>query len=118
MDRFKPTTQILGRFQPWHQGHTALFKRGIAKTGQVAIMLRDTEQDASNPFSAEERKVNIIKELAVEGYEHQVDYCIIVVPNITHITYGRDVGYTIEQESFGKDIEDISATKIRERKGL
>lgn len=23
----KPTAQMLGRFQPWHDGHTALFKK-------------------------------------------------------------------------------------------
>ena len=36
------------------------------------------------------------------------------MPNIVNITYGRKVGYTIEQEHFDKEIEDISATKIRE----
>ena len=30
-----------------------------------------------------------------------------------NITYGRDVGYKIEQEQFDKSIEDILATKIR-----
>ena len=39
---------------------------------------------------------------------------IEIVPNIMNITYGRDVGYKIEQEQFDKSIEDISATKIRE----
>jgi hypothetical protein len=39
---------------------------------------------------------------------------IIAVPNITHITYGRDVGYTIEQEDLGEEVESISATKIRQ----
>ena len=36
------------------------------------------------------------------------------MPNVLNITYGRDVGYKIEQESFDKDIENISATKIRQ----
>jgi hypothetical protein len=35
------------------------------------------------------------------------------VPNIVNITYGRDVGYVIEQDSFDEDIESISGTKIR-----
>ena len=35
------------------------------------------------------------------------------MPNITNIVYGRDVGYKIEQEHFSKDIEEISATAIR-----
>ena len=70
----KPTVQMLGRWQPWHDGHQELFKRCISKTGQVIIQL---------------------------------------VPNITNITYGRGVGYEIEEESFSSDIESISATKIR-----
>ena len=31
----KPTVLMLGRWQPWHSGHQALFKRCIIKTGQV-----------------------------------------------------------------------------------
>jgi hypothetical protein len=34
------------------------------------------------------------------------------------VTYGRDVGYKIEQETFDKSITDISATKIRKEMGL
>ena len=37
----KPTVQMLGRWQPWHDGHQELFKRCIAKTGQVIIQVRD-----------------------------------------------------------------------------
>ena len=37
----KPTVQMLGRWQPWHDGHTELFKRALQKTGQVCIMYRD-----------------------------------------------------------------------------
>jgi len=39
----KPTTQMLGRWQPWHNGHTELFKRAMEKTGQVIIMCRDVQ---------------------------------------------------------------------------
>ena len=39
-DPSKPTTQMLGRWQPWHDGHTELFKRAYAETGQVVIMVR------------------------------------------------------------------------------
>tara|TARA_B100000029_G_C17215106_1_gene829585 strand:- start:134 stop:397 length:264 start_codon:yes stop_codon:yes gene_type:complete len=57
----------------------------------------------------------IIGELFNHGFEYDKDYIIMMVPNIVNITYGRDVGYKIEQESFTKDIEDISATEIRAR---
>ena len=49
------------------------------------------------------------------GYKYGREYEVIPVPNITHITYGRDVGYTIEEEVLPEDIESISATKIREQ---
>ena len=38
----------------------------------------------------------------------------MTVPNITHITYGRDVGYKIEREHLDADIEAIRATNIRQ----
>jgi len=41
----------------------------------------------------------------------------MLVPNIINITYGRDVGYKIEQEVFTDEIHDISATKIRKEMG-
>jgi hypothetical protein len=41
-----------------------------------------------------------------------------VVPNIVNITYGRDVGYRIEQESFDESVTAISGTKIRRSMGL
>ena len=42
---------MLGRWQPFHDGHLALFKEALKKTGQVCIMVRDTGgTDDSNPF--------------------------------------------------------------------
>ena len=67
------------------------------------------KSDDANPYTANQVKDNLEKQLV--NYAGKVK--IEVVPNITNITYGRDVGYKIEQESFDKDIEDISATKIR-----
>ena len=49
---------------------------------------------------------------------YQGQYEIQVVPNIVNITYGRDVGYKIEQEQFSSDVEAVSATNIRAALGL
>jgi hypothetical protein len=50
-DNRKETVQQLGRWQPWHAGHRALFDRLIQKTGQVLIMVRDCQGwNNSNPF--------------------------------------------------------------------
>ena len=107
MDRTKPTVQMLGRFQPWHEGHRELFKRAHAKTGQVVIMVRETGEKHHN-------RQQMVYDLEMSGYKAGEDFIVMNVPNIVNITYGRDVGYKIEQESFSHEIEEISATKIRE----
>lgn len=106
----KPTAQVLGRFQPWHNGHQALFDRALEKEGQVAIMVRDSEQNDDNPFHV----LDVCQHLRLHLAEYAGKVRIFAAPNITRISYGRDVGYEIEQEHFDKAIEDISATKIRE----
>ena len=118
-DPKKPTVQMLGRWQPWHQGHQELFKRCIAKTGQVIIQVRDVEGASGgtgqndNPFSWKEVCKNIEDSLKKDNYERGIDYEIMLVPNIINITYGRNVGYVFEEESFDDEISSISATKIR-----
>ena len=112
----KETVQMLGRWQPWHAGHRALFERSIAKTGQVVIQIRDCQGwQGSNPFAIEQVKSYIRRDL---DPLFQGQYEIQVVPNIVNITYGRDVGYKIEQETFDDTIHSISATKIRKELGL
>lgn len=112
----KPTVQMLGRWQPWHAGHRALFERAIAKTGQVVIQIRDCQGwNNSNPFALDEVINNIKKDL---DPIYKGRYEVQVVPNIVNITYGRDVGYTIEQEVFDEQTHSISATQIRKEMGL
>ena len=112
-DNKKPTAQMLGRWQPWHEGHTALFKKAIASVGQVCIMIRDVQGWEDNPFSATDVADNIIKELSKESFTYNKDYVIIQVPNIVDISYGRGVGYTFTEHNLGEDMHKISATKIR-----
>ena len=123
----KPTTQMLGRWQPWHPGHTALFKKALLETGQVCIQIRDvggivgtdagadrtaTKQD-DNPFDFTTVKNNIITALFQEGFTYGEEYVIMQVPNIVDISYGRGVGYTFTQHDLGEEIHAISATQIR-----
>ena len=117
----KPTVQMLGRWQPWHEGHQALFKRCFAKTGQVIIQVRDVQgasggdgQD-DNPFDWDAVCSNIEEGLSNDGFKRGFEYEIMLVPNIVNITYGRGVGYSFEEELFDESITDISATKIRKQ---
>ena len=112
----RETVQMLGRWQPWHAGHRALFDRAITKTGQVVIQIRDCQGwQGSNPFAIEQVKNYIRRDLDMV---YQGQYEIQVVPNIVNITYGRDVGYKIEQETFDENTHNISATNIRKSMGL
>ena len=111
----KETVQMLGRWQPWHAGHRALFERAVKKTGQVIIQIRDCQGwNNSNPFQIDQVKKYIKRDL---DPLYQGMYEIQVVPNIINITYGRDVGYKLEQESFDDTIHSISATNIRKEMG-
>ena len=115
----KPTVQMLGRWQPWHQGHQELFKRCVAKTGQVAIQVRDVtgvsggNGQEDNPFDWDVVCKNIEIGLSKDGYSRGIEYEIMMVPNIVNISYGRGVGYVFEEEVFDEQIHSISATKIR-----
>jgi len=114
---------MLGRWQPWHDGHTELFRRCHAMTGQVAIMIRQVPEKREansrvpgqddNPFDIETVKQNITVELKKEGFTIDEDFVIMVVPNIVDIGYGRGVGYTFTEHDLGEEIHNISATKIR-----
>ncbi len=118
---------MLGRWQPFHPGHTALFKKALLETGQVCIQIRDvggivgtdagagrtaTKQD-DNPFDFETVKNNIVAVLFDEGFLYNNEYIIMQVPNIVDISYGRGVGYTFTQHDLGEEIHAISATQIR-----
>lgn len=112
----KETVQMLGRWQPWHAGHRALFERLLARTGQVVIQVRDVQGwQGSNPFDFEQVAGFIRRDL---DPLYQGQYEIQLVPNIVHIGWGRGVGYSAGEETFDASITEISATKIRAQMGL
>ena len=112
----KETVQMLGRWQPWHEGHRALFERLIARTGQVVIQVRDVQGwQGSNPFAIDQVRAAIKRDL---DSLYQGQYEIQIVPNIVHIGWGRGVGYTHAEETFDEAITSISGTAIRKSLGL
>ena len=124
----KPTVQMLGRWQPWHEGHTQLFERAMEITGQVCIMVRDVGgifgQDAGagrtikqddNPFDFDKVSEDIAGKLFTRGYIIGEEFEVMLVPNIVDISYGRGVGYTFTEHDLGETIHNISATKIRKK---
>jgi hypothetical protein len=50
-------------------------------------------------------------EAALSG--HAGRFVIVPVPNMTHVFYGRDVGYVVERIVLDDNIEAITATHLR-----
>ena len=109
-DNRKATAQMLGRWQPFHEGHHVLFQEIVKITGQVCIQIRDVQGVDDNPFDFETVKKNIEDKL---NPEFEGRFKIMLVPNITNISYGRGVGYKIEEVVLPEEIQKISATEIR-----
>jgi len=109
----KPTTLMLGRYQPWHEGHHALYSEAGKRTDQVMLGVRDTQGTSpKDPLSFDEVKDYIAKDPVMDKA------MIIKVPNITNIVYGRDVGYKIEQIELSPEVQAISATQKRKELGI
>ena len=98
MDWQKRTAQMLGRFQPWHDRHTQLFKSAFSDVGQVVIMLIESDGTANNPLSVDQRAAFIVDVLEREGYEYKEDYEIMPVPNIVKVSTGKQT-YKIRHQS-------------------
>jgi hypothetical protein len=109
----KPTTLMLGRYQPWHEGHHALYEEAGKRTDQVMLGVRNTYLTSKkDPLNFEQVKDYIAED------DYMKNAMVIKMPNITNIVYGRDVGYKIEQVKLGEEIEAISATQKRKEMGI
>ncbi len=118
MDKEKKlnTALIIGRWQPWHEGHRELFKAALSRAERVAIGVRAThDTDQKNPFSFEEVKKFIDEDLKKD---YSGKYVVVELPNITDVIYGRDVGYNVEKITFEDEVEKISATNVRKSMNL
>jgi len=103
----KPAALMIGRFQPWHDGHRGLFMQALEMEGYVVIGVRETGLGDKNPFTFAEVKARIEVSLkdCIGNFE------IHGLPNITNVVYGRDVGYRLTRVELKPEIEAITATK-------
>ena len=110
-DNQAPTALLIGRYQPFHIGHKSLVAEAIKRTGQCCIALRDVGGiDDSNPYDFEKVK----KEIPSACIEFGNKIKVVELPNIMDVFYGRGVGYNIEQIELSKELQEVSATKIRD----
>ena len=108
-DTKRPTALFVGRYQPFHDGHRALIIEGLRRVGQVCIAVRDTAgTDGNNPFDFEYVRARI--EHALREFEGR--FLVVPLPNITHVFYGRDVGYAVERIDLDLTLQAISASDV------
>jgi adenylylsulfate kinase len=104
---------FIGRFQPLHESHQALFQLALDEGKNLLICIREAEINEKNPFSAEE-----VKKTVEDTYALLVNSGIVkvmVIPDICSVEFGRGVGYDIIEHIPPTEIGDVSATKIREQ---
>lgn len=106
-------SMFIGRWQPLHLGHQALFQQALDNGKNLLICVRDGEVNEKNPFTSEEVKKTIEDTYALLVNSGIVK--VMVIPDICSVEFGRGVGYDIIEHIPPTEIADVSATKIREQ---
>jgi cytidyltransferase-like protein len=112
----KQYSMVVGRFQPFHDGHKWLVNQCINEGKNVLICIRDVKPDEKNPYTAQEVERNIKNELWRYLTSEKVK--VMIIPDIESVNFGRGVGYDIIEHIPPQEISEISATKIREQNKL
>jgi cytidyltransferase-like protein len=109
----KQYSMLVGRFQPFHDGHKWLMNQCLNEGKNVLICIRDIEPDDKNPYTSQEVENRITGALLGLIQEGRVK--VIIIPDIESVNFGRGVGYDIIEHIPPQEVGDISATKIREQ---
>ena len=87
----------------------------MRRVGQVCVAVRDTHgTDGSSPLPFFAVKQRIEAALS----PHAGRFVVVPLPNITHVLYGRNVGYAVERIVLDAATESISATAVRRLSGV
>ncbi len=109
----KQYSMLVGRFQPFHDGHKWLMNQCLDEGKNVLICIREIEPDDKNPYTSQEVENRIIGSLIDLIQEGRVK--VMIIPDIESINFGRGVGYDVIEHIPPQEVSDISATKIREQ---
>lgn len=104
---------FVGRWQTLHAGHDWLFNQKLQLGENVLIAIRDVNKSEKDSLSAEEVQKNL-----KERYKALIEsgkIKTIIIPDITSINYGRDVGYEVTEHIPPTEIKEISGTSIRSK---
>ena len=112
-DSDKKYCLYIGRWQPWHDGHQWLIDQSLKEGKNVCLAIRDVPKDDKNWWDAHDIADNLVARFHNEVKEGKIK--VTVIPDIESINIGRGVGYDIIEHIPPTEIENISATKIRNK---
>jgi nicotinamide-nucleotide adenylyltransferase len=128
---------VIGRFQPFHNGHLAVVREvaGDAEEVLIGIAAAADHHTPDNPFTAEERNEMVIRALEEAGIHpfriidipdihnypvwarYVVSLCppfdLVVAHNDTTVDLFREIGYQVRKAT-PYDRETHSGTRVRE----
>lgn len=99
---------FIGKFQPLHAGHICLIRKLLGEGRNVCVGIKKYA-----PYNFFE-----IEKMFREEFKDEIHNGTLVIkhlPEIDEVVYGRKVGYKFRKIKLSKEIENISATKIREK---
>ena len=79
-------SMVVGRFQPFHDGHKWLVNQCLNDGKNVLICIRDIEPNNENPFTSQEVRENVTNELLDLIRDEKV--IVMVIPDIESINFG------------------------------
>ena len=104
---------FIGRWQPWHDGHQWLIDQRLKEGKNVCLAIRDVETNDNQPRPPEAIKNDLEVRFQEEIQEGKIK--VVIIPGMESVNYGRGVGYDIIEHVPPTNVEEISATKIREQ---
>lgn len=114
MEKFQPTKPsalLIGKWQPWHDGHTNLFKEAVKKHGQVTIVCQSLDTTDDDVLYDFQQTAHLIRAtLEPEGYHLGSDYIVMEIPRVAEISTGQSPDFdTVIYE----DVEGINSSNLR-----
>lgn len=99
---------FIGRWITFHKGHLEIIKKVYNKNKRpILILIMDTNEI---PYANHR-----IKQIEIILQKEKIPATFHIIPPISSINWGRNVGYETNYIEVDEEIKQISGTKIREK---
>lgn len=103
---------FIGRWQTLHEGHDWLFNQRLNLGENILICIRDVPKGPKDLLSANEVQINL--QLRYADLISKGRIKLLIIPDITSVNYGRDVGYEVKEFIPPEEISNLSGTMLRQ----